>query len=672
MSTIEVQFTCKVLSSKEPGSQTYRALRDIIDIVTGAAFEDAGSAALATAFKAVLIKPNMSPLTALLSNSTSEFTRAFLHAVGKSMDFVTANDNIDEEAAAVLFDKITELFNLESIRTVFSNYELDVPAPAQAAPAPPLDDLARSIYLLADTETADTDYSNTDAIQELVKLVKAACAEMKRLRTYETHPSHREGEEGAVDEGAAEGGATEPPSAAVEIGAMATAVVATSLPAATILGSEDSGLVTADDGMKYPAFASVRMCVEAGENTMTKVVNQNFSVDKWSPPIADITDKDGVMLFPAADRFEILPGGIVELEREKVKTQLESLGFAKEIVAKMTLPKRKQLLQWKMTEMAFIRHEKEHPAPAGYARATTLRPAWTEPPSAAAEEGAAEGGATKPPSVAAEGGATVPPSAAVEEGATVPPSAAAEEGATVPPSAAVEGGATVPPSAAAEEGATEPTSVAAEEGAAGIDPHFVVDEAAGTCKWRYTGQEMSLHGCQTATLNQTRVTHDFLGSGKIIQDVNVDPKVFKIEGIIDYIDYHYVYVPPVSSFSNLVCQEDPASRLTPKGEPIFGPEQVPGVNFDVFHEKYNVQEMKTKLLKGHCRARFNVHEKNGDATSTDTDGLQYTVVVDMDRANSDVRIFKTVETEEGVKEMVPFILAVLKEDLKEEEDMVVD
>ena len=168
------------------------------------------------------------------------------------------------------------------------------------------------------------------------------------------------------------------------------------------------------------------------------------------------------------------------------------------------------------------------------------------------------------------------------------------------------------------------------------------------------------------------MTHDFLGSGKITQVVNVDPKVFKIKGIIDDIDYQFVCVPPVSSFSNLVCQEDPASKLTPKGEPIFGPEQVPGVNFVVFHEKYKVQEMKTRPLKGHFRARFNVHEKNGDDTNTATDALQYTVVVDMDRANDDVRIFKTVETEGGVKEMVPFILAVLKEDLKEEEDMLVD
>ena len=78
---------------------------------------------------------------------------------------------------------------------------------------------------------------------------------------------------------------------------------------------------------------------------MTKVVNQNFSVAKWSPPNADIIDEDGVMLFPAADRFEILPSGISRLCADKVKTQLESFGFAKEIVAKMTRPKTKQLLQ---------------------------------------------------------------------------------------------------------------------------------------------------------------------------------------------------------------------------------------------------------------------------------------------------------------------------------------
>ena len=154
-----------------------------------------------------------------------------------------------------------------------------------------------------------------------------------------------------------------------------TANAATPAPP-SMLGSEADGLVTTADGQRLPAYASVRMCVEAVENTMTKVVNQNFSVAKWSPPSADILDSEGVLLFPAAARFDILPIDISKLNVEELKLRLEAFGFAKAMLGKMARPKAKQLLQWKVAEATFVAHHLEHPAPAAYGRATEIRPAW--------------------------------------------------------------------------------------------------------------------------------------------------------------------------------------------------------------------------------------------------------------------------------------------------------
>ena len=120
-----------------------------------------------------------------------------------------------------------------------------------------------------------------------------------------------------------------------------TALVAVAPTPVCLVGSEANGLVTSTEGLKYPSFASIRMCVEAEENTMTEVANQNFAVSKWSPPDADILDSSGVMLFPAAAKFDILPGAISKLNVEELKLRLEAFGFTGTMVAKMLLERRR-------------------------------------------------------------------------------------------------------------------------------------------------------------------------------------------------------------------------------------------------------------------------------------------------------------------------------------------
>ena len=203
----EVQFTYETLGADQ--TKVYESLRSIIEIAEGAAFGHGGAATLAATLRAVLFYPDKTPLTVHLAQNKSAFTCSFLHTVGKSINSIAADDNIDEEAAAMLFDKITELFNLVGIRAVFNDYQPDAPAPAPAAltpavPAPAhvastptlcVNALARSILVLTGTEAAEIDYNTANAIQGLVHLVAEKTRSVQTHQTSQIESIRRFGDE---------------------------------------------------------------------------------------------------------------------------------------------------------------------------------------------------------------------------------------------------------------------------------------------------------------------------------------------------------------------------------------------------------------------------------------------------------------------------------------------
>ena len=107
------------------------------------------------------------------------------------------------------------------------------------------------------------------------------------------------------------------------------------------------------------------------DNPVSKAVNKVFTLARLEPPLNDIVDVHGVMIFPSLASFSMAPPGIAKLTQEEVSGYLEAFGFAS-AVGKLKGPALKQLLMWKLVEEAFVVHHTTAPAPAEYKRSVEL------------------------------------------------------------------------------------------------------------------------------------------------------------------------------------------------------------------------------------------------------------------------------------------------------------
>ena len=67
---------------------------------------------------------------------------------------------------------------------------------------------------------------------------------------------------------------------------------------------------------------TVLQCV-VEDNPVSKAVNKVFTLSKLDPPVGDVVDADGVMLFPGLSNFSIAPPGIAKLTEKEVANYLE-------------------------------------------------------------------------------------------------------------------------------------------------------------------------------------------------------------------------------------------------------------------------------------------------------------------------------------------------------------